>query len=164
MSSEDLQTATAIDVDSLIADTAQTIRKVVGGGLQNGCYAVHVGNCNFSMSSTEGEAFQATYAGEESFRGHLAKAFIELAAVYGRLLTADEEYKAVASSTYIWQPKAEILRHLLPRATRCLEQSELVFATARERGLLEKMTALSASRERLQRLITDVETALNKRK
>jgi hypothetical protein len=164
MSEENFNVATAGDEDTHIADMQVALRKAVAAGLQNGCYEVHVGGATFSLSSTEGEAFQAAYAGEESFRGRLAATFVELASVYARLAVAHEEFKAVESSTYLWQPKAESLKRLVPRASTLLDKSEPVLAAAKQRGLMEKVIALSASRERLQRLNDEVQTSLRKRK
>jgi len=146
--------------DGQIADAIVSIRNAVNVGAADGVYIVHLGAATFQLAPPEADAFRATFAGEESFRGKLATTFIELAGIYGRMLVAYEEFKEVRSSTFLWQPKAEALKALLPRAAHALETSEPVFTTAKQRGLVEKISALHASRERLQTLIADVQVAL----
>ena len=153
------------DEESKIADTAIAIRNVIAKGGQEGCYQVQlIGGASFSLAVHEGDAFRATCAGENSFRGRLADAFIDLASVYARMLSAFEEFKQVQGSTFLWQPKAEALRWLLPRATQSLERSNPVFATAKERGLVDKTAELIASRDRLRQLANEVRAALDARK
>ena|ERR1043166_8995068 len=152
------------DEEGRIADTVIAIRNLVANGPQDGCFLIQSAGANFSLSLHEGEAFRATFAGENSFRGRLAKAFVDLAAVYARMLSAFEEFKQVQNSSYLWQPKADSLRWLLPRAAHALEQSNPVFATAKERGLTDKTEEMIASRDRLRQLATEVKAALESRK
>src|SRR3569832_1073222 len=118
------------DEESRIADTAIAIRKAVAAGTQNGLFAVDLSVVQFSLAIAEGEAFRATFAGENSFRGRLTDVFIDSASVYARLLIAFHEFKQVQNSSYLWQPKAQSLRFLLPRATQALDKSSTVLTTA----------------------------------
>lgn len=151
------------DEEGKIADTVIGIRNQLSTPDPEG-YAIKLANASFLLPTVEAEAFRSPFAGENSFRGHLTAAFIDLAAVYARMLAAFEEYKQVRTSTYLWQPKAESLKFLVPRANKALEQTHGVFTTAKERGLTEKVSAMVASRDRLRGLTAEVTKALQEHK
>jgi len=97
------------------------------------------------LSPIEANAFRGGYAGEDSFRGSFAQAFVALVSLRGRIQEEMERFRARRDSTYLWQAYAEALHTLARLAQPALQHSAAVLKIARERGLIEKSDALESA-------------------
>src|ERR1051325_5821098 len=55
------------------------------------------------LSVIEANAFRGGYAGEDSFRGSFARAFVEMVSLRGRIQEEMERFRARRDSNYLWQ-------------------------------------------------------------
>ncbi|MFB3917931.1 MAG: hypothetical protein ACE14M_14475 [Terriglobales bacterium] len=105
---------------------------------------------NIALTSAEVEAFRSDFSGERSFRAEFAAVHRQIVAVQARILTELEEFRTKQDSAYLWKPHADSLAYLLNVGQRLLESSAPVIATANQRGLTEKVTAMNASLQKLR--------------
>ena len=108
-------------------------------------------NCNLPLTPAEVDSFRATFSGEKSFRGEYADRHRQIVALQARLLVEMAEFKGKQDSAYFWKPHADSLTYLLTSAQRAVEATQPLLQLAQQRGLMEKVTAMNASLQRLQR-------------
>lgn len=111
---------------------------------------------NLALLPQEIEGFRNDYSGEKSFRADYASALRQIVALQACLLTELQEFQAKQKSAYLWKPHADALTYLLSAAQKAEQQYEAVVAVAQQRGLTDKIQALTGS---LQRLRTQVQNA-----
>jgi hypothetical protein len=105
---------------------------------------------NLSLSNAEVEAFRADYSGEKSFRADYARALRAAVNLQARLIAELREFSAKQASAYLWKPHADALTYLMTSSQKLQEQCDEILATADQRGLAEKSSALNTSLQKLR--------------
>lgn len=141
--------ATTIE-DSKLQSMEDSIRNFVRAADSKSGNIVPLRSGNIALTTAEVEAFRADFSGERSFRAEFASLHRQIVAVQARILTELEEFRNKQDSAYLWKPHADSLAFLLNVGQRVLESSAPVIATATQRGLTEKVTAMNASLQKLR--------------
>ncbi len=113
-------------------------------------HVVPVRRGEITLSASEIEAFRADYGDEKSFRADYAAALRLIIALQARLMEELEDYRTKRKSAHLWQPHADTLAYLLEATRRTIGTCGPVLATAHQRGLKDKATALDASLQKLR--------------
>jgi hypothetical protein len=137
--------------ESKLKNTADTIHNFMRAADPDSSRVVPLRHGNLSLSVAEAEAFRADYGGEKSFRAEYAGALRTVVALEARMVTELQDYEAKRNSAYLWKPHADSLAYLLGASERAIETCTQVMATAEQRGLAEKVTAMKASLQKLRR-------------
>src|SRR3954469_7587800 len=108
-------------------------------------------NGNLVLNPAEFEAFKAEYpTTEKSFRAELSNNLTFSVALYNRMQTEMDDYKAKRDSAHLWRLHAGSLNHLLSLATRPIDEGKNVITTAQQRGLEDKVKGLQVAQEKLR--------------
>ncbi len=113
-------------------------------------HVVPVRRGEITLSANEIEAFRADYGEEKSFRADYAAALRLIIALQARMIEELEEYRAKHKSAHLWQPHADTLGYLLEATRRAIKMCGPIQATAQQRGLKDKVTALEVSLQKLR--------------
>jgi len=113
------------------------------------------------LNPAEFEAFKAEYPQtEKSFRAELSNNLTFSVALYNRMQSEMDDYKAKRDSAHLWRQHAESLNHLLSLAIRTIDEGKTVIGTAQQRGLDDKVKGLQVAQEKLRMQMQLVSTAL----
>jgi hypothetical protein len=115
---------------------------------------------NLTLTPFEADACAADYWDEKSFRGEYARALSRVAALVARTSTELEELKQRQTSSHLWKPHASSLKFLLDASTAVFDQANSVLALAGQRGLNDKVNAMSASLQKLRGRMDQTEQLL----
>jgi len=115
---------------------------------------------NLTLTPFEADACAADYWDEKSFRGEYARALSRVAALVARISTELEELKQRQTSSHLWKPHASSLKFLLDASTAVFDQANSVLALAGQRGLNDKVNAMSASLQKLRGRMDQTEQLL----
>jgi hypothetical protein len=115
---------------------------------------------NLTLTPFEADACAADYWDEKSFRGEYARALSRVAALVARTSTELEELKQRQTSSHLWKPHASSLKFLLDASTAVFDQANSVLALAGQRGLNDKVNAMSASLQKLRGRMDQTERLL----
>ena len=77
-----------------------------------------------------------------------------------RISTELEELRQRQNSSHLWKPHAGSLKFLLDASTAIFDQANSVLALAGQRGLNEKVNAMSASLQKLRSRMDQAEQLL----
>ena len=110
-------------------------------------------NGNMVLSSVEVDAFRSDYSAEKSYRADYAKALRQTVSIQACLQLELREYSAKLSSAYLWKPHADALAFLIGTARRIQVQCGAILATAEQRGLADKITAMNGSLQKMGRQV-----------
>jgi hypothetical protein len=105
---------------------------------------------NFTLSSAEADAYCADYLSETSFRADNARALVRTVAVVARISTEIEELKQKQNSLHLWKVHGESIKYLINEAQRVTDDAAKVMTLAQQRGLTEKVNAITTSLQRTQ--------------
>ncbi len=103
-----------------------------------------------SLTVPEAEAFRADYGDEKSFRAEYAAALRSIIALQARIMAELEDYRAKRNSAHLWEPHGEALKYLVTCSQRTVNTCAGVLATAQQRGLHDKLSALNTSLDKLR--------------
>ena len=116
---------------------------------------------NLTLTPFEADACGADYWDEEKgFRGEYARALSRVVALVARMSTELEELRQRQNSSHLWKPHASSLKFLLDASTAAFDQANSVLALAGQRGLNEKVNAMSASLQKLRSRMDQAEQML----
>ena len=102
------------------------------------------------LTAAEADAFRAEYGNEKSFRADCVSTLMQLAALEARLIAELHEFDKTKYAEYSWKPHADALAYLLSAARTASDAAAQLQATAKQRGLTEKVSALGESLEKLR--------------
>lgn len=103
---------------------------------------------NVKLTSAEVDAFRADYGNEKSFRADYVAILMQMAALDARLLAELKDFEKTRYTAYNWKPHADALAHLLSVSRPMAENAMQLQATAQQRGLSDKVTAIHESVEK----------------
>lgn len=136
------------------------IRSFVRAADPKAAHVVPLPNGNITLSNAETEAFRTDYGNEKSFRADYVSTVMQISAVDARFAAELQELENTRYTAYNWKPHADSLAHLL-QASRTLSASAMhLHATALQRGLTDKVTALDESVEKMRARAQAVAEAL----
>jgi hypothetical protein len=115
---------------------------------------------NLTLTPFEADACAADYWDEKSFRGEYARALSRIVALVARISTELEELRQRQNSSHLWKPHAGSLKFLLDASTAIFDQANSVLTLAGQRGLNEKVNAMSASLQKLRSRMDQAEQLL----
>ena len=115
---------------------------------------------NVVLTPAEIEAYRSDYGQEKSFRADQAAFYMEAVALHARMTNEMVEYRAKRGSAYLWKPHADSLTYLLTASSLCLEKGKALLAVAEQRGLADKVKAITGSMEKLRSQMQFVAKAL----
>jgi hypothetical protein len=115
---------------------------------------------NLTLTPFEADACGADYWDEKSFRGEYARALSRVVALVARMSTELEELRQRQNSSHLWKPHASSLKFLLDASTAVFDQANSVLTLAGQRGLNEKVNAMSASLQKLRSRMDHAEQML----
>ena len=127
-----------------------TIRSFVRAADPTAAQVVPLPNGNITLTTSEVEAFRADYGNEKSFRADFVAALMQMAAVDARLLAEWQEFQKTRYTAYNWKPHADALAHLLALSRTVWEHALQLMAIAQQRGLADKVAALTESVEKVR--------------
>jgi hypothetical protein len=107
-------------------------------------------NGNLALSNAEVEAYRTNYGGERSFRADYAGALRQAVEIEARIQVEVREYNSKQSSAYLWKPHADSLAFLITAARNLQEQCGTILRMAEQRGLADKVAALTASLQKMR--------------
>jgi hypothetical protein len=110
---------------------------------------------NFTLSAAEADAYCADYIAETSFRGDNARALVRTVSVVARICTEVEELKQKQNSLHLWKSHGDSIKYLISEARTVMTEGTRVMTLAQQRGLTEKVNALTTSMQRLQTKSTE---------
>lgn len=105
---------------------------------------------SLTLTAAEAEAFRADYGNEKSFRADCVSTLMQLAALEARLMAELHEFDKTKFTEYSWKPHADALAYLLSATRTASENALQLQNTAKQRGLAEKVSAISESLERVR--------------
>jgi hypothetical protein len=105
---------------------------------------------NIQLTAAEVEAFRAEYGTEKSFRADFVNALALMASLEARLMAEGQEFEKTKYTEYGWKPHADALAHLMALSRTTLENASRLQATAQQRGLTEKVDAITESANKLR--------------
>lgn len=158
--------AASVPVDALqesrITNVGEFIRNFLAGAPPaTKAVIVPMPHGNVVVSPAEAEAFRADYRGEKSFRADYANCLVQMVSMQGRMAAEFKDYSAKkASSQYLWKPHADSLTYLLAAANREMGKAGELIGLAQKRGLADKVTAITATLEKLRTQVREVAIAL----
>ncbi|MFB3915364.1 MAG: hypothetical protein ACE14M_01450 [Terriglobales bacterium] len=135
---------------SITRNLANTISRFVRSAEAGPTLVVPLRKGSVTLSSAERDAFFADYAGENSFRATYASMMIDIVSVTARLSEELELLKEKRESAYLWMPHADSLASLLQSIPDTVESGTRVLDIAAQRGLVEKVSAMRASLDKLR--------------
>jgi hypothetical protein len=139
------------DVESQKMLAAQmTIRSFIRAADPHSSHVVPLPNGNITLTTAEVEAFRADYGNEKSFRSDYANTLMQMAALDARLLAEWQDFQKTRYTPYSWKPHADALAHLMALSRSVSESSAQLIATAQQRGLIDKVTAMKESLEKVR--------------
>jgi hypothetical protein len=115
---------------------------------------------NLTLTPFEADACAADYWDEKSFRGEYARALSRIVALVARISTELEELRQRQTSAHLWKPHASSLKFLLDASTAVFDQANSVLTLAGQRGLNDKVNAMSASLQKLRSRMDQAEQML----
>ena len=134
-----------------IRSVVESIQHFVRAAEPGATGVVPLRNINVGLSSAESDAFRTDFRGEKSFRADLAACLVRMVCLVARMQAEIIEYHAKAHSAYLWKPHADALQYLHQAAGTTLQTAAALSATAEQRGLKERVAALHASQQKLQK-------------
>ena len=139
------------DVESQKLQVVQmTIRSFVRAADPHASNVVPLPNGNINLTASEVEAFRADYGNEKSFRADFVAALMQMAALDARLLAEWQEFQRTRYTAYNWKPHADALAHLLGVSRTTSEHVLHLMTTAHQRGLADKVAAITESLEKVR--------------
>jgi hypothetical protein len=118
---------------------------------------------DISFSETEVRAFLQPHDREQSFRSQYAGSLRALCVIQIRLASELKRYVGRSETTYLWQEHVSVLNFLLRRATEALESACSVSGLAAQRGMMEHVLSLAASRDRLEKTVREANDTIRQR-
>jgi len=115
---------------------------------------------NLTLTPFEADACVADYWDEKSFRGEYTRALSRIVALVARISTELEELRQRQNSSHLWKPHAGSLKFLLDASTAIFDQANSVLTLAGQRGLNEKVNAMSVSLQKLRSRMDQAEQLL----
>ena len=149
--------------ETKVRGVVESIRNFVraADGKSSPANIVPLRNGNLVLNPAEFEAFKAEYPQtEKSFRAELSNNLTFSVALYNRMQSEMDDYKAKRDSAHLWRQHAESLNHLLSLAIRTIDEGKTVIGTAQQRGLDDKVKGLQVAQEKLRMQMQLVSTAL----
>src|SRR5437868_1562359 len=149
--------------ETKVRGVVESIRNFVraAAGKSTPANIVPLRNGNLVLNPAEFEAFKAEYPQtEKSFRAELSNNLTFSVALYNRMQSEMDDYKAKRDSAHLWRQHAESLNHLLSLAIRTIDEGKTVIGTAHQRGLDDKVKGLQVAQEKLRMQMQLVSTAL----
>lgn len=138
----------------------ESIRNFVQAAERGADHIVPLRGGNVVLTPAEVEAYRSNYGREKSFRADQAAFYMQAVALHTRMTTEMAEYKAKRNSAYLWKPHADSLTYLLTASSLCIENGKALLAVAQERGLADKVKAITGSLEKLRSQMQHVAQAL----
>ncbi len=133
-----------------LSGVQMTIRSFVRAADPMAAQVVPLPNGNVTLTASEVEAFRADYGNEKSFRADFVAALMQMAALDARLLAEWQEFQRTRYTAYNWKPHADALAHLLNTSRTVSENAMQLMGTAQQRGLTDKVSALTESIEKIR--------------
>jgi hypothetical protein len=127
-----------------------TIRSFVRAAEAHAARVVPLPHGNIRLTHAEVDAFRAEYGGEKSFRADFVGALMQLAGLEARVTAELQEFQKTRYTEYGWKPHADALAHLLIVGRTTMENASRLQATAQQRGLTEKDSAIKESIDKLR--------------
>jgi hypothetical protein len=150
-----LRTAAVQAEESKLRGVIESIQHFVRAAEANSASVVPLRNVNVPLSPVEVDAFRAEFTGEKSFRADYAASLMRMAAVFARIRSETVDYQAKRDSAYLWKPHADSMTYLVRAAQQELDKSDIVKNTAEQRGLKDKVTAMTGAQGRLRALVAE---------
>ncbi|ABF40135.1 hypothetical protein Acid345_1132 [Candidatus Koribacter versatilis Ellin345] len=133
-----------------LSGVQMTIRSFVRAADPTAAQVVPLPNGNITLTVSEVEAFRADYGNEKSFRADFVAALMQMAALDARLLAEWQEFQRTRYTAYNWKPHADALAHLLNMSRTVSEHAMQLMTTAHQRGLTDKVAAVTESIEKVR--------------
>ncbi|MGZ4827847.1 MAG: hypothetical protein ACXVY9_10815 [Terriglobales bacterium] len=127
-----------------------SIRNFILAADPNAANVVPLHNGNLSLTNAEVEAYRANYGAEKSFRSDYTAAVRQAIAIYARIQVELQEYNSKLGSAYLWKPHADSLAFLINSAQRLQEQCGAVLSVAEQRGLADKVNAITGALQKMR--------------
>ena len=127
-----------------------TMRSFVRAADENSANVVPLPSGSVTLTNAEVEAFRADYGNEKSFRADFVSALMHMAALDARIQSELQEFRKTRYTAYNWKPHADSLAHLLNATRTTAEGAMQLQAIAQQRGLADKVTAITESIEKLR--------------
>ena len=127
-----------------------TIRSFVRAAEPGAAQVVPLPNGNITLTNAEVEAYRADYGNEKSFRADFVATLMQTAAIDARLLAEWQEFQRTRHTAYNWKPHADALAHLLAIARTMSESALHLMSTAQQRGLTDKVAAITESLDKVR--------------
>jgi hypothetical protein len=137
-----------------------TIRRFVRAAEMHAAHVVPLPHGNIQLSNAEVEAFRADFGDEKSFRADFVAALMQMASIDARLTAEQQDFDKTRYTEYGWKPHADALAHLLIVGRAALENALRLQTTAQQRGLTEKVAAMTESAEKLRECTKSAAEAL----
>jgi hypothetical protein len=119
-------------------------------------------NANVGLAAAEVDAFRNDFRTEKSFRADYAACIRQMISIGARMQSEKTEYENKKDSAYLWKPHADALAYLVKAAQLALDSSAALVATAQQRGLKDKITAITATQHRLQQQMQETSRMLTR--
>ena len=130
-----------------------SIRNFILAAQTSSANVVPLRHGNIALSNVEVDAFRSDYSAEKSYRADYANALRQTVSIQACLQLELREYSAKRSSAYLWKPHADALAFLIGTARRIQVQCGAILATAEQRGLADKITAMNGSLQKMGRQV-----------
>ncbi len=127
-----------------------TIRRFVRAAEAHAAHVVPLPHGNIKLTNAEVEAFRADFGDEKSFRADFVAALIQMASINARLTAEQQDFEKTRYTEYGWKPHADALAHLLIVVRTASDNASRLQTTAQQRGLAEKVAAITESAEKLR--------------
>ena len=111
---------------------------------------VPMGFGNLVLTPAEADAYSADYLQEKSFRGDNARVLVRIPALIARMTSEIEQIERQQNLKYLWRPHAESLAILLTISEEVTKTASNLIQTATQRGLVEKVSMLNASQQKMK--------------
>ncbi|HEY3929321.1 MAG TPA: hypothetical protein VGL89_13185 [Candidatus Koribacter sp.] len=127
-----------------------TMRSFVRAADAHSANVVPLPNASVKLTHAEVDAFRADYGNEKSFRADFVAALMHMAGLDARIQSELQEFHKTRYTAYNWKPHADSLAHLLSASRTTADAAMQLQAIAEQRGLADKVTAITESLDKLR--------------
>jgi len=139
---------------------AEQIRTFVRAAGSKACFTVPLPKGAIAISPAEVEAFRADYGTEKSFRADFARLLMDVATARARVTSEMHDFQAKRNSAYLWKTHADSLTYLIRMFEQLQVQANQVLEIAKQRGLTEKLAAVTNGVTKLRTDLQNVAATL----
>ena len=139
---------------------SEQIRTFVRAAGSKASLTVPLPKGNIAVSPAEVEAFRVDYGTEKSFRAEFARLLMNVATTRARAVSEMHDFQAKRNSAYLWKTHADSLTYLIRLFDHMQIQANQVLEMAQQRGLTEKVAAVTTSMAKLRADLQNVAATL----